>query len=168
MDKRKLLVGCLGAAFFGWYFASPWLVLHDMRRAAERHDAAALSAHVDFAALRASAKRALDAKIGRRLAKSADAHGFGLLAGVLVSAVARHAIDELATPAGVAQLLASSAAAKNPAAQRAPVSPELSFEYDGFDVFLIHATLAGQRQGAITLVMQRRGIADWKLVGVRL
>jgi len=89
------------------YFGSPFLTLHEMRSAAERKDAAALSAHIDFPALRDSAKHAVDAKIARKLAAKQRKNGGAFWAGVLISTLARDAIEKLVTSEGVVGLLAA-------------------------------------------------------------
>ena len=52
--------------------------------------------------------------------------------------------------------------------QRKRTSPELNFDYEGLDVFLVHVQQAGLPGEGITLVMRRKGFAEWVLVGVRL
>lgn len=64
--RRLIRLGL--AMFLAAYFGSPFLTLHQMRQAAERKDAAALSANIDFAALRASVKHAVDVQVARKLA----------------------------------------------------------------------------------------------------
>jgi hypothetical protein len=153
------------------YFGSPFLTLHEMRRAAERKDAAALSAHIEFPALRGSANHAVDAKIARKLAAKQRKNGAAFWAGVLVSSLARDAIDKLVTPEGVAGLLGAGAgeaedAARGARHKRSP--PEFGFAYEGLDVFLVDIRQVGLPGDGVTLVMRRGGLVEWKLVGVRL
>ena len=170
VNKYKVAIWVALAVFLGAYFGSPLLVLHQMRAAAERKDAAALSAQIDFPALRASAKHALDMKVSRRLAAKPHRKQTTLWGAVLLTAVARNAIDDLVTPDGVAKLLASGSdeAREPPVGQRKRPPPELAFDYEGFDVFLVHAKQAGLPGEGITLVMRREGLVGWKVVGVRL
>lgn len=72
MNKTRLALWVGLAVFLGAYLGSPFLTLHQMRQAAERKDAAALSAHIDFPALRASAKHAVDAKVRREVISASE------------------------------------------------------------------------------------------------
>lgn len=59
-----LALAALLLAASAWWFASPWWTLHRMREAAEARDAKALSAYIDYGALRRSTGRQLDREIG--------------------------------------------------------------------------------------------------------
>ena len=89
---------------------------------------------------------------------------------MLLSTLARNAIDDLVTPGGVAKLLAAGKEESGtpPAGLRKRTSPELNFDYEGLDVFLVYVQQAGLPDEGSTLVMRRKGIAEWVLVGVRL
>ena len=52
--------------------------------------------------------------------------------------------------------------------QRKRPPPELNFDYEGLDVFLVRVQQTGLPGEGITLVMRRKGFAEWVLVGVRL
>lgn len=170
MNRSRLAIWVGLAVFLGAYLGSPFLALHQMRQAAEQKDAVALSAHIDFPALRASAKHAVDAKVGRKLAAKPHRKSGTIWGAVLLSTLARNAIDDLVTPDGVAKLLAASDA--EPGAprsdQRKHPPPELAFDYEGLDVFLVHVQQAGLPGEGITLMMRRKGFVEWVLVGVRL
>ncbi|HEX2762325.1 MAG TPA: DUF2939 domain-containing protein, partial [Allosphingosinicella sp.] len=63
---RLLALACaaLLLAAASWWLASPWWTLWRMRAAAEARDAGALSAYIDYGALRRSTRRQLKRKIG--------------------------------------------------------------------------------------------------------
>ena len=170
VNKTRMAIWVGLAVFLGAYLGSPFLALHQMRQAAERKDAAALSAHIDFPALRASAKHAVDVKVGRKLAAKPHRKPGTQWGAVLLSTLARNAIDDLVTPGGVAKLLAAGKEESGtpPAGPRKRTSPELNFDYEGLDVFLVHVQQAGLPGEGITLLMRRKGFAEWVLVGVRL
>ena len=170
MNKTRLAIWVGLAVLLGAYLGSPFLALHQMRQAAVRKDAAALSAHIDVPALRASAKHAVDAKVGRKLAAKHGKNGGAFWGAVLFTTLARNAIDDLVTPGGVAKLLAASDAEQGAprSDQRKRPPPELNFDYEGLDVFLVHVQQAGLPGEGITLVMRRKGFAEWVFVGVRL
>lgn len=171
MNRSRVVIWVGLAVFLGVYFGSPFLTLHEMRSAAEHKDAAALSAHIDFPALKESAKHAVDAKIARKLAAKQGKNNGAFWAGVLISSLARDAIDKLVTPEGVAGLLGAGDgeaedAARGARHKRSP--PEFGFAYEGLDVFLVEVRQVGLPGDGVTLVMRRSGLVEWKLVGVRL
>jgi hypothetical protein len=59
-----LALATLLAAAAGWWFGSPWWTLYKMREAAEARDAKALSAYIDFGALRRSTRAQLKDELG--------------------------------------------------------------------------------------------------------
>ena len=65
---RKLALAATAALLVllaaGWWFGSPWWTLWRMRAAAEAGDAQALSAYIDFPALRASTREQLGSRLG--------------------------------------------------------------------------------------------------------
>ena len=90
---RLKLLGFVAAlavllAAVGWWFASPWWTLRAMREAAAAHDEKALSAHVDYPALRASVK----SEIAKQMAGSGGGEAGGTLATV-VAAIAGPIVD---------------------------------------------------------------------------
>ena len=171
MNRSRLAIWVGLAVFLVAYFGSPFLTLHQMRHAAEQKDAVALSAHIDFPALRASAKHAVDAKVARKLAAKPHRKPGTIWGAVLLSTLARHAIDDLVTPQGVAKLLASGDAEDSEAGRntrRKQTPPDMRFDYEGLDVLLVHVSQAGLPGNGITLVMRRKVFVEWVLVGVRL
>lgn len=170
MNRTRLAIGVGLAVLLGAYLGSPFFTLHQMRQAAERKDAAALSAHIDFPALRASAKHAVDEQVARKLAAKPHRKQGTIWGAVLLGTLARNAIDDLVTPDGVAKLLAADKEESGtpPAGPRKRPPPELAFDYEGLDVFLVHVQQAGLPGHGITLVMRRNGFVEWVLVGVRL
>ena len=152
----------------GWWFASPWWTLRAMREAAAAHDEKALSAHVDYPALRASVKR----EITKQMAGSGGGEAGGTLATV-VAAIAGPIVDAAITPQGVQAMFEVRDVTKQGSAGPATsggVLPTLSaandhpvIERDGIDQFRVR----WQEQGTGTMVFRRYGLG-WKLVGIDL
>jgi hypothetical protein len=93
------------------YGASPYFSFWRFRAAVQLRDAAAISARVDFPAVRASLKRQLVA----RFAKHTDSHKrWGNLGPTLIDAI----IDTYVTPEGIAALLSNPEALQNLKAPR--------------------------------------------------
>lgn len=170
MRLKWLLVAALLliTAAGGWWFASPWWTLKAMREAAAARDEKALSAHVDYPALRVSVKSG----ISRQMAGPGGGEVGGTLATV-VAAIAGPIVDAAITPQGVQAMFEVKDATKQegyaqatkegvlpnlPAANDRPV-----IERDGIDQFRVR----WQEQGTGTMVFRRYGLG-WKLVGIDL
>ena len=164
-------VAALVAAAAGWWFASPWWTLKAMREAAAAHDERALSAHVDYPALREDMKGELMKQVstdGRGIA------GLGKIGAQIANAIAGPMIDAAVTPAGVeAMFRADDARAggetEAPAStgERLPQLPEAKdrplIERHGLGEF----TVRGREAGSATLVFHRDGLG-WRLAGIDL
>ena len=152
----------------GWWFASPWWTLRAMREAAAAHDEKALSAHVDYPALRASVK----SEIAKQMAGSGGGEGGETLATV-VAAIAGPIVDAAITPQGVQAMFEVRDVTKQGGAAlpanggmlpRLPAANDHpTIERDGIDQFRVR----WQEQGTGTMVFRREGLG-WKLAGIDL
>lgn len=159
MKRGRLVlavVALLVAFGAGWWFGSPWWTLYQMKAAAEAGDSGALSAHIDYQAVRASAK----AQIGERLDDSRLGTGERLIAGL----GANLAVEALVSPAGLRGLFvvapAARAAYPSPGEMRAS---DMAMRRDGLDQFRLvrRDGLPGE------LVFHRSGLG-WKLAEIRV
>lgn len=100
-----------------WFYATPYLVLRQMRQAIDARDAQALSTHVDFPALRSSLKSQFSGTLSRHL--GGQSNPLAMLGAMIGAAVAGPIIDAYATPAGVAAIMSGLPPTGNPL-QRPP------------------------------------------------
>jgi len=149
----------------GWWLASPWWTLKAMRAAAAAHDEAALSAHVDYPALREDMKGEVMKQV---TSDGRGAEGLGAIGTLVANAIAGPLIDAAITPAGVAAMFraerAQGKAARSPETSATPL-PRLPaaedrpvIERDGLNSFRVH----GREAGSASLVFHRVGLG-WKL-----
>jgi hypothetical protein len=180
-----LVVAAVGAV--AWFYASPYVVVERVRRAAARGDSDTVSRHVDFGALRQSVKEALRGAMARAATKP-DARDtpFAGLGIVFSASVGDALVDQMITPDGVRRLLAGrlprpgpSPEARKPAepkresrgedkkgeGRRRPPQPEM--HYEAWDRFAIDFKNPRRPPSDFTLVWQRRGLS-WMLVGLRV
>ena len=164
-----LLAVMLGAA--GWWFGSPWWTLRQVQRAADARDAAALSAYVDYPALRTDVKQQAQRTISQAAATDDPLIALGAaVAGVLVDP----AVEALVTPDGVAAMFAQAPVAETPVEKAPPARgapfglPKLDLghapkiERIGLDQFRV-----ADRAGRGTARFVRHGLG-WRLAGIRL
>ncbi|MCW3837944.1 DUF2939 domain-containing protein [Sphingomonas canadensis] len=158
--RRGIVAGLLAVALAaGWYFGSPWWTLWRMKTAAEAHDARALSAHIDFPAVRESLKVQLRDRAGRLRVGGDPSLGkvvgplAGALAGGLAEAAVRpEALGAMFLAAPVAQPLFGRIRAK-----------EMRASYEGLDRFRLVAT-----DGSGAAIEFRREWLWWKLAAITL
>jgi len=170
VTKKALLVPLIALALAGaaaWLFATPYLAVSDMRRAADARDADALADHVDFPALRESLKGEIAARLSPT---SGPAAGNPLLAfgAALAGSLVGPAIDAWVTPESLSWLLRGelppvSGQSINPAAD-----VDASMGYAGASTFVVEVKPKGSQARPIQLVLTRSGIASWKLTAVHL
>lgn len=98
------LVG-LVVIFLIYFYASPYIVLNNIKKAAEQGDADKLSGYIDFPSVKQSMKDQVKAAMVEELASSKEQDGFEALGTMLATAMIDPLIDGLVTPDGVALML---------------------------------------------------------------
>ena len=98
------LVGLL-VIFAIYLYASPYLVLNNIKNAAEQGDADKLSGYIDFPSVKQSMKDQVKAAMVKELASSKEQDGFEALGTMLGAVMIDPLIDGLVTPDGVALML---------------------------------------------------------------
>jgi len=164
---RVLAAGAVGALLVAAAasFASPWWSLHRLRDAVARHDADAVSAQVDFPALRASVKDQLQASIGRDVD---GANPFAQIGRKFAMAVANPLVDAVVSPEGVAAMVEHgkiaiakpAPSADAPGTEPAQEKPRYAVHYRGLNRFAVTARDGG------SFIFRRDGLWSWKLAGV--
>ncbi len=103
---RILVLAAVVLAVVGLYVASPFYMLWQLQRAAERDDTAALEQLIDFPTVRAAMKAEAATVLGGTLAGAIkNKLAAGLLGGDIGPDLANRLIDERVTPAGAAQMI---------------------------------------------------------------
>ncbi len=105
MKKPALLILVILSLLGGYFIASPYLALQGLGRALQAGDQAQLEARVDFPALRQNFKDQLNAAFARQVGAEGSDNPLAAFVATLAGAVVDNMIDELVTPAGMAQLV---------------------------------------------------------------
>lgn len=180
-------------ALLGYSYASPYIALNRIKRAADARDAATLNQYVDYPALRASLKE----QVGEVLQKRIDAqhsHNPLLLFGAVIgAALISPLVDAYATPDGVAALLngmpprgepgerpptvdaGAPAPGTTPPAAAPPVGsaaqpearPQSTAGYRDLDTFVVTWQHSAD-EPRYAAILQRHGLFTWKLAAVEL
>ena len=176
--KKSLIVGVAAGAvvlFALAWAAAPVLAAQALIRAAKAGDERTLERLVDFPALRESLKDELTTELAAhmrrdpRMAES-DLGGLGLmLAPMLLSG----AIDATVTPEVVAQMV-TTAEAPDPTVRDQPEPGDAgdgddihqSWGYRDLNAFAVTLTDRDHPDQRLALIMDRRGLFEWKLAAV--
>ena len=170
--NRKWIWGALAlviALVGGWYVASPMMALKNMQTAMEARDAEALSAQIDFPALREDLKTEMTATMMAEAQKRGEQDSAGTMLGM---AFADKMIDGMVSPAGIKMLMAnadSGAAVGGAGLNGAPDlnsfnSTDFDIERSGFSEFKLRRKDDPQNAA---IIFRRDGLS-WKLAGIDL
>lgn len=179
--KKSLIVGVAAGAvvLFGIaWAAAPVLAAQALIRAARTGDERKLERLVDFPALRESLKAELNAELMDRMRRDprvADS-GLGGLGMMLAPMILSGAVDAVVTPEVVARMVTT---AEAPDPTRRPAPEPAGDEADGADIhqawgyrslneFAVTLTDRDQPDDHLALILERRGLFDWKLAAVDL
>lgn len=177
---KKLVAGAAIAAvavFATAWAVAPVLAAQALIRAAKGGDARKIERLVDFPALRQSLKDELSAEVAahmRRDPRVSDS-GLGGLGMILAPMILAGAVDAVVTPEVVAQMV-TTAEAPDPTRPDAPEPDDAksgddihqSWGYRSVDAFAVTLTDRDHPDQRLALIMERRGLFEWKLAAVDL
>ncbi|REG57797.1 hypothetical protein B0G80_0431 [Paraburkholderia sp. BL6669N2] len=92
-------------AALGFAYASPYIALNNLKRAADARDAQTVNQYVDFPALRESLKQQVAGLLTRRLGAHSNGNPLAAIGAMIGVALIGPLVDAYATPDGVAALL---------------------------------------------------------------
>lgn len=179
--KKSLIMGvAVGAlALFGIaWAAAPVLAAQALIRAAKAGDEGQIEKRVDFPSLRESLKSELNAELMARMSRDprlADS-GLGGLGMMLAPMILSGAVDAVVTPRVVAHMVTT---AEAPDPTRRPAPEPATDDANGDDIhqawgyrslneFAVTLTARDQPDDHLALILERRGLFDWKLAAVDL
>lgn len=176
-----LLVAALFAVLLLVHVATgPYRTLAAIGTAVQADDAAALSAHVDFPALRASLKDQMRDRLARRYGEAAGDSTLGLLALGVAGTAVDGAVEVMVTPLGLGALMQGRMlwrdareafdppAAAGPDGTSAVAGDPLQGATHRFEsTSRFTATVEDPEGRPLVLVLTRQGL-DWRLSDVRL
>jgi hypothetical protein len=179
--KKSMIVGVAAGALvlFGLaWAAAPVFAAQALIRAAKAGDEREIERRVDFPSLRESLKAELNAELMERMSRDprvADS-GLGGLGMMLAPMILSGAVDAVVTPQVVAHMV-NTAEAPDPT-RRPPPEPagdeadgddiHQSWGYRGLNEFAVTLTDRDQPDDHLALILERRGLFDWKLAAVDL
>ena len=176
--KKLLAIGLVMLALLLAVWASgPFLAVHEMRKAVEAQDTAALSQHIDFPALRTNFKQQLDDHLVRRAGADAQSSLLGALAVRMAGGLTDGLVEVLATPAGLGALIEgrgllhhATGEGSDPGDSSAHTGPSdplegAKYRFESLSRFTI--TLHPESSRPLVVGMTREGLR-WRVTDIRL
>lgn len=172
-----LTAGAFAVAGVAYWYWSPLIALHDLQLAAETRDADAFNRHVDYPRLRASLKGEFGAKVVAAMGGASGSDAGGAALGTRLGiAIADRLVDALVRPEVVMQVMEDGRLAgpgsRTTAPGNAGARPQVEWtvEREGVDRVVAYATRSGEGGTGkrVAFVLDRDGLAGWKLTGIRL
>jgi hypothetical protein len=178
-------------------YASPYIVLDRVKRAADARDAATVNQYVDFPALRDSLKEQVSGLLTRRLDIQKSGNPLAVIGAMIGAALVGPLVDSYATPDGVAAILNgippqgnpgerppppvaaspdASAAPANAPATASPAThadeaqkppPQTTAAYRDVNTFVVTCQ-HGAGDAHYSAIFRRTNLISWKLVAVDL
>lgn len=174
MFKNKILLLAfffLAISAIGFYF-SPYIAVYNMKNAAEKQDADALSRYVDYPALRESLKANFNAMMASEIAQSDNP--FGALGTALGAALVNQMIDAFITPESLAMMIKGeepqigNTEKQHTEKSASKVEAETSMSYEGLNQFVVKVKDKSSSEDPVRFIYKRAGIISWKLSALRL
>lgn len=142
----------------GWLWGSPYLTLLQLKKAADARDLAAISARIDFPAVRADLKVQLRERLARREGSALDRLG-----AAVAERFADPVVNAAITPEGMRALFASAAVAQAARPGFASAKPgEMQVRRDALGRFALTSSGAWPE-----VVFELQGLT-WRVTAVRL
>lgn len=168
-------------AFLGWVYFAPQLTVRSMLKAAERGDAEALAAHVDFPALRQDLKSQFSTAAAERIGGDGSG-GWRDFGAALASSAAGPAIDAMVSEQGLMLMFAGRGLARDGLAAVPPDDAtgrqgsgaidmrqwKASTGYEDLSTFAVTLQPQGDGAAPVKLIFKRHRLLWWKLSGISL
>ena len=164
MQRKYIVIGLVvafAAGVAGWYAASPWYAMRQLREAAVEGNADDLEERIDFPSVREALKADLSARMAAEMMKQ-DQRGFGALGSAFAMGFLNTMVDALITPQGMAAMIKQGKLERPNEAPSNAEPVDWIVERDGFDRFRATPD-APEVDNPPSLVFERDGLG-WKLV----
>ena len=176
--KKSVIVGVAAGAvvlFVVVWAAAPVLAAQALIRAAKAGDEKTIEQLVDFPSLRQSLKDELNAELAAEMRRDPrmSESGLGGLGLILAPMLVSGAVDAVVTAEVVARMV-TTAEAPDPTVRDAPEPGDAADEddihqawgYRDLNAFAVTLTDRDRPEQRLALILERRGLFEWKLAAV--
>jgi Protein of unknown function (DUF2939) len=169
----KVAVVAVLALLVAWYAASPYIAFQRMRDAAERNDAEAFSAYIDFPAVRESLKTALNAKMMAEVGEASDDNPLAGAGAAFAMRMMSPMIDAMVSPQGIMLMMQGrklggrwESTAAPSATSAPPRELTVSSGYTDLNTFDVSVGPHDDAATRFGLRFKRQGLFSWKLTSI--
>ena len=157
-----------------WFFFTPYIATHNMKKAAETNDSATMSSYINFPSLKESLKANFNAMLAKEFVKGENTDPMEALGAALAVAFINPMIDALVTPESLSMMMKGvepnltqekSGAGNNPNDKS---DTETTMGYESFGRFAVNVKQKGTSGEPMIFVFHREGLITWKLASLRL
>ena len=175
MSKGKI-IGVVALLLAAYFYATPYITVHQMKSAAESRNGEALSEYIDFPSVRQSLKDQMNALFMKELGKDENMkdNPFAALGAAFAGVMVDKMVDASITPAGITQMMAGEKPspklgkdADEPAEGTTLAKPfhNTKSSYESLSKFVVRVNANTSDEGKF--VLRRDGIG-WKLTEIIL
>lgn len=161
----------------GYFFASPYIAVYQIRQAAKDRDADALEQHIDFPSVRESVKAQINVKVMESAKTELADNPFAALGVAFAGAMVDGMVNAMVTPAGLAQMMKgdkpklkdqprTSQGSNEPAPAAREPFEGAEMSYQGFNRFVVSVP-DKTGDGQVRFILTRSGLS-WLLSDVKL
>lgn len=170
----RVTLGVLAMLIVAYIVAAPYIIVYQIKSAAEKHDDYALSEHINFPSVRQSFKGQINTMLAEEVAQDEDMkdNPFAILGTAFAGLVASKMVDVLVTPNHIIQLMSGervkldlnsiSTTGSNKGAFQRPWSDAI-MGYESHDKFVVK--VKDESRGEIKFILRRDGVS-WKLTQI--
>lgn len=169
----KVAVVAVLALQVAWYAASPYIAFQRMRDAAERNDAEAFSAYIDFPAVRESLKTELTAKMMAEVGEATDDNPLAGAGAAFAMRIMSPMIDAMVSPQGIMLMMQGrkfggrwESGAAPSATSAPPRELTVSSGYVDLNTFDVSVGPHDDAATRFGLRFKRQGLLSWKLTSI--
>jgi hypothetical protein len=170
MNKKVLAVILLIAVYF---YASPYITLHNMKNAVEANDSNKVSTYINFPSVRQNLKDQVNAYIMKKMSTSNRTDGMEQLSSMFAMSMVEKIVDLAITPEGITLMMQGkkpntgfNTPSHTSTSNTANSVETYSTRYLSFNQFEVNIKAQGKPE-TISIVLERDGLS-WKVVKINI
>lgn len=189
MKKLSVLLILAILALVGWFFASPYWTLYQLKTAVQAQDIDGMVQYVDFPSVRNDLKDQLKSELSNNI-QPTENNGFEMLGTAIVMAAVDGMIDQMITPNAIKTVLEGKTLADNLGkslnsnglddnaddstdanadnATPAETAPKLQFDTDYQNANQLAVNIRTEDQKDAKVILTREGLFGWKITQIKL
>lgn len=170
MNKKIIgVIIALAVVICGYWYATPYLALNNIKKAAQAGDSEKVSAYIDYPSVRQSFKDQMNALMVKELAVDKEANGWEALGAMIATTMIEKMVDAMVTPEGMTLMLQgknfkdSLKPSTDETTDQAISQEKLNYSARYLSMNLFEVTLKNEEKDSqLKVIMERDGLS-WKV-----